>query len=302
MTPPPGLPAGLVARAPLFSEAAEVTAVVAACEAVDVGLAEIDVEDVRSDWRRASFDLEADAVVVLSGDRVVAQAEVFRGWRAEANVHPDLWGRGVGSWLLGWTEERATAAGSARVGQTLSDTDLRAVGLVRAAGYEPRHTAWVLRIENTSPPARPRLPRGTRIRDFASGQDDQVVFRLIDEAFNEWPDREPSTFGDWAAKTICLPGFEPWHLPVAVLDGEIVGAAHLITYDDEGWIGQLAVQRQARGRGIARALLQHSFGAFFARGKHTCGLSTDSRTGALGLYERAGMRVTRSYTHYAKAL
>jgi hypothetical protein len=32
------------------------------------------------------------------------------------------------------------------------------------------------------------------------------------------------------------------------------------------------------------------------------GLSTDSRTGALGLYERVGMKVTRSYTHFAKEL
>jgi len=32
------------------------------------------------------------------------------------------------------------------------------------------------------------------------------------------------------------------------------------------------------------------------------GVSTDSRTGALGLYERVGMRVVRRYTRYTKHL
>ena len=38
------------------------------------------------------------------------------------------------------------------------------------------------------------------------------------------------------------------------------------------------------------------------RGDRVCGLSTDSRTGALGLYENVGMHVTRSYTNLTKAL
>ena len=32
------------------------------------------------------------------------------------------------------------------------------------------------------------------------------------------------------------------------------------------------------------------------------GVSTDSRTGALGLYEKVGMRVVRQYTRYRKRL
>jgi ribosomal protein S18 acetylase RimI-like enzyme len=31
-------------------------------------------------------------------------------------------------------------------------------------------------------------------------------------------------------------------------------------------------------------------------------LSTDSRTGALGLYERVGMRVRQTFVHYAREL
>jgi hypothetical protein len=49
-------------------------------------------------------------------------------------------------------------------------------------------------------------------------------------------------------------------------------------------------------------LLRTSFGWFFDRGRRIAGVSTDSRTGALGLYEKVGMRVVRQYTRYAKRL
>jgi ribosomal protein S18 acetylase RimI-like enzyme len=92
-------------------------------------------------------------------------------------------------------------------------------------------------------------------------------------------------------------------LPVVVDRDQIVGAAFLIVYPgDTGWVQQIAVRKDHRGRGLGRALLQHAFGEFFRRGERRAGLSTDSRTGARTLYEHVGMRVTSSYTHYAKEL
>jgi hypothetical protein len=40
----------------------------------------------------------------------------------------------------------------------------------------------------------------------------------------------------------------------------------------------------------------------YAAGKPACGLSTNSLTGALSLYEKVGMHVRRSYTRWAKTL
>ena len=174
--------------------------------------------------------------------------------------------------------------------------------LVRGHGYVPLYTSWVLDVDLVEA-APPEVPPGISIRNFEVGRDDEVVFRLVEDAFSEWPDRLPSTFEDWAPRTIDWPGFEPWHMPLAVAGEEVVGSAHLIDYgEDFGWVNQLAVRRDFRNRGIARALLAQSFGAFRAIGKRTCGLSTDSRTGALGLYERVGMSVTQSYTHFSKPL
>jgi ribosomal protein S18 acetylase RimI-like enzyme len=57
-----------------------------------------------------------------------------------------------------------------------------------------------------------------------------------------------------------------------------------------------------RGRGIARSLLLHAFTETRARGGKACELSTDSRTGALTLYEHVGMRVKHSFVHWARSL
>ena len=49
-------------------------------------------------------------------------------------------------------------------------------------------------------------------------------------------------------------------------------------------------------------MLAHAFRGARELGYATVGLSTDSRTGALGLYERVGMHVTDAFTHRRKVL
>jgi GNAT superfamily N-acetyltransferase len=70
----------------------------------------------------------------------------------------------------------------------------------------------------------------------------------------------------------------------------------------EMWVDRLAVAATHRHRGIARALLATAFQRSFGRGYTYTALSTDSRTGALSLYEHVGMHVTRSFTHLARDL
>jgi ribosomal protein S18 acetylase RimI-like enzyme len=84
----------------------------------------------------------------------------------------------------------------------------------------------------------------------------------------------------------------------AALIGVSVG--HDYEAQDEGWIEQIAVRREHRGRGMGGALLAESFRRFQEAGRSIAGVSTDSRTGALGLYEHAGMAVVRSYTRWVK--
>jgi ribosomal protein S18 acetylase RimI-like enzyme len=96
------------------------------------------------------------------------------------------------------------------------------------------------------------------------------------------------------------PGFEPWHLRVVTDDkGVVVGAASLVTSDDVGFVEKLAVHRDHRHQGLGQALLADVFSEARAHGATKSELSTDSRTGALDLYEKVGMEVTSVWVNRA---
>jgi len=147
------------------------------------------------------------------------------------------------------------------------------------------------------------VPDGIELRPYQAA-DARAVYQVIEDAFNEWPDREPTTFEGWAAHVISHPAFAPELSRLAFEGSELVGVALCDDYEgqDEGWVPQVATKATHRHRGIARALLQSAFAAFHATGRRQVGLSTDTRTGALTLYERIGMRVRRTYTSWAKDL
>ena len=67
----------------------------------------------------------------------------------------------------------------------------------------------------------------------------------------------------------------------------------------EGFIARLATRADQRGRGLAQALLVDCFAAARAHGATGIWLSTDTRTGALGLYEKVGMRVASTWLNRA---
>jgi mycothiol synthase len=296
------LPAGHTSRSPEPEDLDDIAALVTACELADLDETMLTREDIRVGWAQPNLDLSRDAILILHEGRIVARAETFRT-RAEVSIHPNVRGRGLGTWLLEWVEERGRVKGETQARQSLLDRATGAAAMLRSHGYEAVHTSWILEIALEQEPPEPALPAGVSIRDFVPGQDDQKVYRVIDDAFNEWPDREPEAFEDWAAEIVLRSDFDPGLLKVAVEDGAIVGACVGLDYPDEGgWIQQLAVRASHRNRGIARALLETAFQTSWKRGERTCGVSTDSRTGALGLYEHAGMHVKTTATTYRKSL
>ncbi|GAA4208273.1 GNAT family N-acetyltransferase [Actinocatenispora rupis] len=295
-------PAGLTVRPLRADDAAAVVALTNACELADLGETLAEFDDVVADWHRPSFDLATDSVGVFDGPDLVGYAEVYRARRAEAYVRPERRGAGIGTWLAGWTREQARAAGGRLVGQTLPAGNTGAVGMFTALGYTPRWTTWVLALPRDAEPPTAPPPPGVTIREYEDG-DGAAAYRTIEDAFGEWPDREPTTYGDWAAGVLERTGFAPWQVQLAVADGVVVGACHVIVSGDGvGWVNQLAVRRDHRGRGIARALLAAAFAATRAQGASGAELSTDSRTGALDLYLHLGMRVRQTFTHYAVEL
>jgi mycothiol synthase len=296
------LPAGLEQRALQVADARAVTAVIAAQERHDVGEVAIEESDIIGDWQRPSFDMPSNTVGVFDGDALVAFAELTYADRGFVAVHPDQRGRGLGTALAGWTQQKAREQGSKVVGMPVP---IGSAGerLLTALGYRPRWTSWVLRL----PPGReiePQpLPRGHAIRAAESEQDRRAAWTVIEDAFLEWSARDRQSFEDFGAQVWRRPGFEPWQLRIVVDEaGDVVAAAFVIVADDCGYIDKLATRRDRRNRGLARALLADSFREAREHGATRSELSTDSRTGALGVYEKVGMEVTSTWVNLAKEL
>jgi GNAT superfamily N-acetyltransferase len=304
-TNPPALPAGFSLRALGAGDAPEAAALIRADEAEILGRAFLDVADLQGLWGRPSFRPATDAVGVADVDgRLVGFAHLMTPERAEAVVSAPVRGRGIGSVLVSWLERRAAAAGAEIVGQSVAAGHHAAVALLAGRGYTPRWTSWVLELPAGAQIEAPVLPPGWAVREFEPGRDEQAAYRVVEDAFGEWPDRPPVSFADWSAMILGRPGFEPWQLLLATAaDGSVRGVAALaLSGDGEGWIEQLAVARDQRGRGLGRALLAAGFAATRAHGALTATLSTDSRTGALDLYRHVGMVVTAEFVQLARRL
>jgi ribosomal protein S18 acetylase RimI-like enzyme len=219
-------------------------------------------------------------------------------------VLPTHRGRGIGTYLAAWIDARARTVGNTFVRQVVPAGAVDRLELLARAGYERSDTAWELEIALPAPVRIPAQAAQLELRDFRPGVDDRAVFEIVEAAFGVWANREPNTFEGWRALTVTRAGFEPWLLPLAWDGDELVGVAYCIDYPDAGftWIQQLAVHTDRQGGGIGTRLLAECFERFAVRGRTSAGLSTDSRTGALGLYERVGMHVIREFAGHARRL
>ncbi|QIM21160.1 GNAT family N-acetyltransferase [Phycicoccus sp. HDW14] len=267
----------------------------------DSGVIAVERADLEADWSRPSMRMDLDTAGVFRDDRLVGAAEVGRrGSRAEAAVHPHARDRGVGSWLAAWTEARSAALGVTSVGQTVPRGSA-GQRLLEGRGYGLSHTWWVLELPPGAEIADRPLPEGYSLRTAASDADRIAVHDVIETAFGEWSDRTGETYDEWAAGVVRRPGFEPWNLRVVTYGDAVVGAC--FTLVDErgcGFVDQVAVAGEHRRRGLAQVLLADGFRNAREHGAVTSELSTDSRTGALDLYRRVGMRVAATWVHLVR--
>ena len=111
--PPEIFPPGLTVRGATHNDIPTVAALLRTSEEFDAGEPSVTVEDVESEWMLPDFDPAVDVLLVFEDDRAIASAEV-PGWRAEATVHPDARGRGIGTAILEWIERRAVERADAR--------------------------------------------------------------------------------------------------------------------------------------------------------------------------------------------
>ena len=309
------LPADYILRPPVMTDASGVADLIAARDMADYGATDSSVEEVQNYWKAPRFDLARDARIIVAPDGlIVGYEEIYprsdERLEYDGYVHPRENGRGFGTLLLRWAEARARqrvgemqTSGQIILRGNTAAVDQNAIAMFQAEGFALVRQFWRMEIEMTSPPDRPAWPAGVTVRTMQLDRDERVVHAVIEEAFADHWGHVPRSFEDWAQAVLQKDGFDPT-LAFMAFDGNELAGVVVSRYRDIAWVGQLAVRRAWRKRGLGLALLLHSFNEFYRRGDRAVGLGVDSQslTGATRLYEKAGMHVTRRYDTYEKVL
>ncbi len=320
------LPEGFTLRAATMEDIPACETLFNAWAEKELGHRELTTEELRTEWELDTFIPEEDTRIIFSPDgKLVAYVEA---WIRDApavkpwiwgRVHPNYYGLGLGTELTKWAE-----AYSLRVLENLPP-DLRVVheigcdtrakeahALFKDLGYTPLRSFYQMRINLDSAPPPAQFPEGIVLRPFEQEHDLEAVYRADIAAFKdhfgfvEMPfDAGFARFAHFMTET---ENYDPqlWH--IAWDGGEIAGISicrpRSFEDDDMGWVATLGVPRPWRKRGLGLALLLHSFGEFYKRGVRKVGLGVDasSLTGALRLYEKAGMSVFSQFNKYEKEI
>jgi ribosomal protein S18 acetylase RimI-like enzyme len=272
-------------------------------------------DELLGDW--AGVDLDEEAIVIADASgHLVASADIANRRYVQGSlygyVHPDQRGRGLGSALVRWGEAwlRARSDRAPQGARIVAQHYIRATNdaarrLLAAHGYRHERTIFVMAILLNAPPPPPAPPAGVALRAFIPGQDERATFDTLESAFLDSWERPPGDFDRWLGLT-AQERRDPdlWTLAVDEASGAVVGTSLGRDVAGRGWIGSVGVRRPWRGRGLALAMLRHTFAAYHRRGIRDIGLSVDSAssTGAPRLYARAGMRTTEEYLLHRKEL
>ncbi|HZU67349.1 MAG TPA: GNAT family N-acetyltransferase [Ktedonobacteraceae bacterium] len=308
-------PRDFLIRPPTMDDVKAVTELVNACNLVEVGEPADSEEDIRNGWRMPGFDLAKDAwVVVAPNGQIVARASLGHKdiihMYTTPRVHPAYRGLGIEAHLLRLAEERAQhfipqAPEGARVALNswVNSHNVDLARVLEEEGFKRIRIHWSMEIEFNQRPPAPEWPDHIGVRTFQPGQE-RAVFAAFDEAFQDHWGYVPGDFESWKHWTLDRADFDPSLWFIAYEGDEIAGIS-LCEYSlGTPWVGDLAVRRPWRRKGLGMALLRHSFGEFYRRGSRKARLGVDSQnlSGATRLYERAGMHKAHESYNYEKEL
>lgn len=306
--------------------AEEIVELLNAAEQAVSGKPATSLEEFKSDLQFPGFNPETDIRIFLNEKgRLVGYAELWdlaephvrlRGFGA---VHPEFLGMGVGSQILDWLDHRAQqslplAPADAQVvlHNHVSALNQRAHRLHEAHGYIHVRTSYRMRVDFIQPPIPAVIPSGIQLCRIENEADLRLGVLADYEAFQDhWGFvRNGESFEAFYKRMSHFLTHDP-HVDlnacfIAKEGDQVAGvcfnAIGTVQDEQQGWVNILGVRRAWRKRGIGLALLLTSFNEFFQRGMTSAGLGVDSEnlTGALRLYQQAGMQVDEQYSMYEK--
>ncbi len=281
------------------------------------------------EWREPNFDLASSSLGIFTNDGVLVGYGII--WAtAEKPVHPWIdWGvhpdyhqdYDLGDRLLHWADGKSDeiiprCPPEARISMWSGTYQGYAFAeeTLERAGYSARRISYEMRISLSQRPVPPAFPAGISLRPYHHEEDLPLLVDAVRNSFSdhfgyieETFEKDMAEFRHWLNND---PFFDPRLVILAVDEGTGVVAGCLLGLTQEhrnpnmGYIDLVGVRREYRRRGLAGAMLQHSFATYWDMGQKTVCLGVDgeSLTNAVALYERVGMRIHRRFMAYEKLL
>ena len=284
------------------------------------------LEMLANEYSGPGFDPKKNLNLVFNSDGgLVAMAEFWDDQKPIVHpyvfiiVDPDYEEHKLEDYLLEWGEEKAIQV----LDQAPSDLRValrsHAINAIKSSGRAKKNAgmkqirqSFRMMIEMDEPPPDPEWPEGISIRPYDPDKDLYTIFKIDEEVFQDHfgyvQEEEEVGYEKFVHYMTGSDAYDPKLWFLAVKGEEIVGICICRKYGDEGkgtgHISVLGVRRPWRRKGIGLALLLHAFGEFFRRGKNKVDLGVDAKslTGAVDLYQRAGMHVLRQFDLYEKEL
>lgn len=216
---------------------------------------------------------------------IVAAAAIGRdssgGRMATALVDPAAMGRGLGHELAGWVAR--TAGGPVRF--VLDSVSPEAESLFAEIGLRRVFAETIMRHSLRHVPTI-KLPEDIVTLPFTD--DTSEAFRhAYEESFRDQPGYDEGSARAWGRWLREQRGFAPEDSRVALdLSGHVAG---FVTVSD-GWIEEIGVVPQWRGRRLGAHLVARTLTAIEKQGKEQVWLAVGSENPARSLYERLGFR------------
>jgi ribosomal protein S18 acetylase RimI-like enzyme len=155
-----------------------------------------------------------------------------------------------------------------------------------------------MRIDLDGDPPALDWPDGFAVRTMREGEERRVYDVQMASFADTWM-FAPDPYESWLHWMVEESSFDRSLWFLAEQDGDLAGISLSRAPENEpglGWIRILGVLPDYRNKGLGQALLRHTFAEFASRGFTAVGLGVDAEnpTGAVRVYERAGMHVERT--------
>ena len=315
------LPAGYTTRTASLEDV-EIAAQ-AGCEYAQatIGGQDLSAENLYNQWQLPGFNPATDIYFVFSPQhKLVGYSGIWAIHKPP--IHPWVWGLvdvqhqglGLGTHMLTWADRRLAQvienvpvelrfAPQAGTFSTIQP----ARQLLENNGWRQIRSTYQMRIDLDSAPPAPQFPANLTIRTFRAG-DTETLYRAKQEAFRDHFGFVPQPFDLFKQRLLGDPAFDAglWFLAWAgdELAGFCLGFKHSDDDPQAGFVVHLGVRRPWRKQGLGLALLRQAFGEFHRRGcpRATLGVDAENLTGALRLYEKAGMYVNRCFDTFEKEI